>query len=152
MLLWLRTYVWTFFYEMLIVVLSVLVSLGLIVSARAMLAQQSWLVLILGLLAGLVALMLLWRQANPYLTEPDPALNDPRPFSARLAADITTALVGVGVVLIIVQITGLGEPQIRWSLLTTILGGPFIALGLVTAWERWRTHTLGTDSSTHPEQ
>ncbi len=147
MLLWLRTYVWTFFYEMLAVVLSVLTGIGMIVSAQAMLDQRPWLVLILGLIASLVALTLLWRHASQYLVEPDPDRGDPRPFSARLAADITTALVGVGVVILgIVQTTELGESQIRWSLLVTILGGPFIALGLGTAWGRWRTRTFGTPS------
>ncbi len=144
MLLWLRTYVWTFFYEMLTVALSVMTSLGMIVSAQAMLQnQEPWLILVLACLAGLVALNLLWRQAQQYIVEPDPFTNDSRPFSARLAADATTALVGVGVIILsIIQINDMGEPQTRWALLATILGGPFIALGLGTAWDRWRKHTF----------
>ena len=144
MLEWLRTYVWIFFYEMLAVVLSVLVGLGMIVSAQALIDQRAWLVLLLGLIASLIALTLWWRYANQFVAEPDPLLDDPRPFSARLAADITTALVGVGVVfLCVVQANALGEPQSRWVLLAIVLGGPFIALGLGTAWERWNKHTFG---------
>jgi hypothetical protein len=143
MLLWLRTYVWTFFFEMLAVVLSVLVGLGMILSSLALIERRPWLVLILGLIASLVALSLWSRYARQFVAEPDPLLDDPRPFSARLAADMTTALVGAGVtVLCVVQIISMGE-QVRWALLATILGGPFIALGLGTAWERWKRHTLG---------
>lgn len=143
--LWLRTYVWTLFHELLAVILSVLVGIGTIVSAMAMIDQQSWLVLILGLIGCVVALSVWWRHASQFVAEPDPALDDPRPFSARLTADITTALVGVGVVILcVVQITNLGESQIRWALLATILGGPFIALGLGTAWERWNKRTFGS--------
>lgn len=145
MLLWLRTYVWTFFYEMLAVVLSVLVGIGIIVSAQAMLDQRPWLVLIMGFIACLIALSLLWRYASQFLIEPDPDLDDPRPFSARLAADITTALVGVGIVILsTAQIADLEEPQTRWALLAAILGGPFVALGLGTAWERWNKRTFGS--------
>jgi hypothetical protein len=147
MLLWLRTYVWTFFYEMLAVVLSVLVGIGMIVSALAVIDQRPWVVLIAGLIASLVALSLWWRYASQFVAEPDPVLDDPRPFSARLAADMTTALVGIGVVaLCVVQINTLGESQTRWALLATILGGPFIALGLGTAWERWNKRTFGSSS------
>ncbi len=144
MLLWLRTYVWTFFYEMLTVALSVLTSLGMIVGGQAMmLNQQPWLVLILAGLTGLVALNLLWRQTQQFMIEPEPFLYDARPFSARLAADATTVLVGVGIVILsIIQINDMGEPQTRWGLLATILGGPFIALGLGTAWDRWRKRTF----------
>lgn len=147
MILWLRTYVWTLFYELLAVVLSVLVGLGMIVSAQAMLGQQAWLVLTLGLIASIIALSLWWRYASEFVTEPDPILNDPRPFSARLAADMTTALFGVGIVIIcIIQATSMGEPQVRWALLATILGGPFIALGLGAAWERWNERIFGTST------
>jgi len=142
--LWLRTYVWTLFYETLAVILSVLVGLGTIVSAQAMMDQQPWIILMLGLLGSVIALSLWWHSASRFVAEPDPLLDDPRPFSARLAADITTALVGVGLVaLCVVQIVALGEPQVRWALLATILGGPFIALGLGTAWERWNKRTFG---------
>jgi hypothetical protein len=145
MLLWLRTYVWTLFYEMLAVVLSVLVGIGMIVSAMAMIDRRPWLVLLLGLIASLIALSLWWRYASQFVAEPDPVLDDPRPFSARLAADMTTALLGVGIVtLCVVQIVTQGEPQTRWALLATILGGPFIALGLGTAWERWNKRIFGT--------
>ncbi len=147
MLLWLRTYVWTFFYEMLAVILSVLVGIGMIVSAQAMIDQQPWVVLILGLIASVIALSVWWRYASQFVAEPDPVLDDPRPFSARLAADMTTALFGVGIVtLCVVQITTLGEPQVGWALIATILGGPFIALGLVAAWERWNKRTFGSPS------
>jgi hypothetical protein len=147
MLLWLRTYVWTFFFEMLAVILSVLVGIGMIVSAQAMIDQQPWVVLILGLIASVIALSLWWRYAGQFVAEPDPILDDPRPFSARLAADMTTALFGVGIVTIcVVRITTLGEPQVRWALIATILGGPFIALGLVAAWERWNKRTFGSSS------
>jgi len=142
--LWLRTYVWTLFFEMLAVALSVLVGIGTIVSALTIMDRQPSGILILGLIACVVALTVWWRQARRFVTEPDPLVNDPRPFSARLAADITTALVGVGVVgLCTVQITALGESQIRWALLATILGGPFIALGLGAAWERWNKRSFG---------
>lgn len=145
MLLWLRIYVWTFFYEMLAVILSVLAGLGMIVTAQAMVDRQSWLVFVLGLIACLIALSLWWRYASQFVAEPDPVLDDPRPYSARLAADLTTALMGVGiVVLCVVQIIAQGEPQVRWALLATILGGPFIALGLGAAWERWNTRTFGS--------
>ena len=144
MLLWLRTYVWIFFYEMLAVVLSVLTGLGMIVSAQALVDQRPWVVLLLGLIASLIALSLWWHYASRFVIEPDPLTDDPRPFSARLAADITTALVGVGVVILcVVQINAMGEPQSRWVLLATVLGGPFIALGLGTAWERWNKRTFG---------
>ncbi len=147
MLLWLRTYVWTFFYEMLAVVLSVLVGIGMIVTAMAVIDRRPWVVLIISLIASLIALSLWWRYASQFVAEPDPVLDDPRPFSARLAADITTALVGVGVVaLCVVQITTMGESQVRWALLATILGGPYIALGLGTAWERWNKRTFGPSS------
>jgi hypothetical protein len=144
MQLWLSTYVWTLFYEMVAVLLSVLVGIGTIVSAQALVEGQPSLVLFLGLIGCLVALTVWWRLASKFVTEPDPVLDDPRPFSARLAADITTALVGVGVVVLcIVQITTVGESQVRWALLATILGGPFIALGLGAAWERWNKRTFG---------
>jgi len=144
MLLWLRTYVWTFFYEMLTVALSVLTSLGMIVAAQAMMMNQApWLILVLACLAGLVALSLLWRQGQQFVIEPDPFAPDSRPFSARLAADATTALVGVGVVIMsIIQINEMAESETRWALLTTVLGGPFIALGLGNAWDRWRKRTF----------
>jgi hypothetical protein len=145
MLLWLRTYVWTFFYEMLTVALSVLTSLGMIVTAQAMMMnQEPWLILVLACMAGLVALNLLWRQAQQFIVEPDPfAQDDTRPFSARLAADATTALVGVGVVIMsIIQINEMAESETRWALLATVLGGPFIALGLGNAWDRWRKRTF----------
>jgi hypothetical protein len=136
--LWLRTFVWTFCFEMLTVVLSVLAGIGTIVSALTVIDGQPSLVLILGLIACWVALSVWWHQARKLVGEPASALDDTRPFSARLAADMTTALLGVSVlVLCIVQITTLGEPLVRWALLATILGGPFIALGLGTAWERW---------------
>jgi FtsH-binding integral membrane protein len=142
--LWLRTYVWTLFHEMLAVALSVLVGIGALLSAQAMIAQQPWVVLVLGLLACVIALSMWWRFAGQFVVEPDPALNDPRPFTARLAADMTTTLFGVGIVaLCVVQITALDEPQTRWGLLATILGGPFVALGLGSAWERWNTRTFG---------
>jgi uncharacterized membrane protein YfcA len=130
---------------MLTVALSVLTSLGMIVSAQAMMMnQEPWLILVLACLAGLVALNLLWRQAQQFMAEPDPFIHDSRPFSARLAADATTALVGVGVVILsIIQINDMDEPETRWAfLLATILGGPFIALGLGTAWDRWRKRTF----------
>jgi hypothetical protein len=142
--LWLRTYVWTLFYEMLAVVLSVLAGIGTVVVAQALLQGQPSIVLILGLLGCLVALTVWWRYARKFVTEPDPLADDPRPFSARLAADMTTALFGVGVVVLcIVRITTVGESQVRWALLATILGGPFIALGLGAAWERWNKRTFG---------
>ena len=141
MRLWLRTYVWMLFFEMLTVILSVLAGIGTIVSAVAVIDRQPSLVLILGLIACWIALSIWWRQAQQFVTEPDPALDDPRPFSARLSADLTTVLIGVGVlVLSIVQITTLGESLIRWALLATILGGPFIALGIGAAWARWNEH------------
>lgn len=144
MRLWLGTYVWTLFFEMIAVILSVLVGIGTIVSTLTVIQRQPSVVLILGLGGCLVALSVWWRYASQFVTEPDPVEEDPRPFSARLAADMTTALVGVGVVgLCIVQITTLGESQVRWALLATILGGPFIALGLGAAWERWNKHTFG---------
>jgi hypothetical protein len=142
--LWLRTYVWTLFHEMLTVILSVLVGIGTTVSALALIDRQPSVVLMLGLLGCLVALTIWWRHASKYVTEPDPLLDDPRPYSARLAADMTTALLGVGVIgLCIVQITNAGGSQVRWALLATILGGPFLALGLGAAWERWNKHTFG---------
>ena len=144
MSLWLRTYVWTLFYELLTVALSVLVGIGMTTIAVSLIDQKTWLVLLLGLLASLIALTVWWRYASPYVSEPDPVLDDPRPFSARVAADLTTALLGGGVVIIcVVQMNTMGEPQARWALLATILGGPFIALGLGTAWERWNKRTLG---------
>jgi hypothetical protein len=142
--LWLRTFVWTLFFEMLAVILSVLVGIGTIVSAQALIQGQPSLVLFLGLVACLVALTVWWRYASRFVTEPDPVVDDPRPYSARLAADLTMALVGIGVVAVcIVQITTVGESQVRWALLATILGGPFIALGLGAAWERWNKRTFG---------
>lgn len=139
MVFWLRTFVWTFCFELLTVVLSVLAGIGTIVSAVTVIDGQPSLVLILGLIACWIALSVWWRQARKFVSEPAPTLDDPRPFSARLAADMTTTLLGVGVlVLSIVQITSLGEPMVRWALLATILAGPFIALGMGTAWERWR--------------
>lgn len=142
--LWLRTFVWTLFFEMLAVVLSVLAGIGTIVSATALINRQPSLILLLGLIGCLVALVVWWRHAGRFVTEPDPVLDDPRPYSARLAADMTTALFGVGVVaLCIVRITTAGESQVRWALLATILGGPFIALGLGAAWERWNKRTFG---------
>jgi hypothetical protein len=126
------------------VLLSVLVGIGTVVSAVALIDRQPALVLIIGLTGCVIALTLWWRQASAYVSEPDPLADDPRPFSARLAADVTIALFGVGIIaLCVVQILSLGESQIRWALLATILGGPFIALGLGTAWERWNTHTFG---------
>jgi hypothetical protein len=142
--LWLRTFVWTLFHEMLAVVLSVLVGIGTIVSVQTMVDRQPSLVLILGLVGSLIALTVWWHNASRFVSEPDPLLDDPRPFTARLAADVTTALVGVGVVILcIVQINALGEPEVRWALLATILGGPFIALGLGSAWERWNKRIFG---------
>lgn len=142
--LWLRTYVWTLFHEMLAVILSVLVGIGAVVSAQTLVDRQPSVVLILGVVACVVALSVWWRHASRFVAEPDPVLDDPRPFSARLAADMTTVLVGVGVVaLCILQITTLGESQVRWALLATILGGPFIALGLGAGWERWNKRTFG---------
>ena len=142
--LWLRTYVWTLFFEMLAVILSVLVAIGTIVSGVLLIDGQPSIILLAGLIACLIALTVWWRQARPFVSEPDLVLGDPRPFSARLAADFTTAIVGVGVVgLCIVQIITLGEPEMRWSLLATILGGPFIALGVGVARERWNKHARG---------
>jgi hypothetical protein len=142
--LWLRTYVWTLFHEMVAVILSVLVGIGVVVSALSVAGRQPSVVLILGLVGCVIALTVWWRYANHFVIEPDPFSDDPRPFSARLAADITTTLVGAGVVILcIVQITRLGESQVRWALLATILGGPFIALGLGAAWERWNKRTFG---------
>jgi hypothetical protein len=142
--LWLRTYVWTLFFEMLAVALSVLVGIATIASAVTVIDRQPSAILILGLIACVIALTVWWRQASRFVAEPDPLQNDPRPLSARLAADMTTALVGVGVVgLCIVQITALGESHIRWALLASILGGPFIALGLGAAWERWNKRSFG---------
>jgi len=144
MQLWLRTFAWTLFHELLAVVLSVLVGIGTITTARTLIERQPSLWLILGLIGCLVALSVWWRQARHFVTEPDPAAEDLRPLSARIAADMTTALLGIGVVtLCVVQIATLGEPQVRWALLATILGGPFIALGLGTAWERWNKRTFG---------
>ena len=144
MQLWLRTYVWTLFYELLAVVLSVLVGIGTVVTVQAIIEGQPSLVLIIGLVGCLIALSIWWRYASKFVTEPDPVLNDPRPFSARLSADLTTALIGGGVVMIsIVQIVVVEESQVRWALLATILGGPFIALGLGAAWERWNKRTFG---------
>jgi hypothetical protein len=142
--LWLRTYVWTLFYELLAVVLSVLVGIGTVVTVQAILEGQPSLVLIIGLVGCLIALSVWWRYASKFVTEPDPVLNDPRPFSARLAADLTTALIGAGVVMIsIIEIVVVDGSQVRWALLATILGGPFIALGLGAAWERWNKRTFG---------
>lgn len=144
MRLWLRTFVWTLFFEMLTVILSVLVGIGTIVSAGALMDRQRPFLLILGLAGCVVALSIWWRCATRFVTEPDPVLEDPRPYSARVAADMTTALFGVGVVVLgIVQTTALGESQVRWALLVTILGGPFIALGLGATWERWNKRTFG---------
>jgi hypothetical protein len=140
--LWLRTYVWTLFFEMLAVILSVLVGIGTIVCGVTLIDGQPSIILLVGLIACVIALTIWWRQASPFVSEPDLVVGDPRPFSARLAADITTAIVGIGVVgLCVVQIITLGEPEVRWALLATILGGPFIALGLGAAWERWNKHT-----------
>jgi hypothetical protein len=142
--LWLRTYVWTLFYELLAVVLSVLVGIGAVVTAQAVLEGQPSVVLIIGLVGALVALSVWWRYASRFVTEPDPAVGDPRPYSARLAADLTTAVIGVGVVVIcILQIITVERSQVRWALLATILGGPFIALGLGAAWERWNKRMFG---------
>jgi hypothetical protein len=142
--LWLRTFVWTLFHEMLAVILSVLVGIGTIVSVQTLVDRQPSLVLILGLIGSLIALTVWWHNASHFVSEPDPVLEDPRPFTARLAADVTTALVGVGVVILcIVQISALDEPEVRWALLATILGGPFIALGLGSAWERWNKRIFG---------
>jgi len=142
--LWLRTYVWTLFYELIAVVLSVLVGIGTVVTAQAILEGQPSLALTIGLIGCLVALSVWWRYARKFVTEPDPVLSDPRPYSARLAADLTTALVGGGVVVLsIVQITAMEQSRVGWALLATILGGPFIALGLGTAWERWNKRTFG---------
>jgi hypothetical protein len=141
--LWLRTFVWTLFFEMLAVILSVLVGIGTIVSGFTLIDGQPSIVLLLGLIACVIALNVWWRQARRFVSEPDLLVGDPRPFSARLAADMTTALFGVGVVgLCVVQITALGESHVRWALLATILGGPFIALGLGAAWERWNKRTF----------
>lgn len=142
--LWLRTYVWTLFHETIAVILSILVGIGALLSGQAMVAQQPWVVLSLGLLASIIALTIWWRYARQFVAEPDPALDDPRPFTARLSADMTTTLIGVGVVtLCVLQIVALDEPETRWGLLATILGGPFIALGLGAAWERWNKRTFG---------
>ena len=142
--LWLRTYVWTLFFELIAVVLSVLVGIGTVVTVQTILEGQPSLVLIIGLVGCLVALSVWWRYASKFVTEPDPVLGDPRPFSARLAADLTTALVGAGVVVLsIVQIIAMEQSRVGWALLATILGGPFIALGLGTAWERWNKRTFG---------
>ena len=144
MSLWLRTYVWTLFYELLTAALSVLVGIGMTTIAVSLIDQKTWLVLLLGLLASLIALTGWWHYASPYVSEPDPVLDDPRPFGARVSADLTTALLGIGIVTICVaQMNTTGEPQARWALLATILGGPFTALGLGTAWERWNKRTLG---------
>jgi hypothetical protein len=142
--LWLRTFVWTLFFELVAVILSVLAGIGTIVSTRALIERQSSTALVLGLIGCLIALTVWWQYARRFVTEPDPDIDDPRPFSARVAADVTTALVGVGVVVLcIVQITSVGESQVRWALLATILGGPFIALGLGAIWERWNKRTFG---------
>ena len=142
--LWLRTYVWTLFYELLAVVLSVLVGIGAVVTAQAILEGQPSVVLSIGLIGCLVALTVWWRYASKFVTEPDPVLGDPRPYSARLAADLTTAVIGGGVVVLcIVQIITVEGSQVRWALLATILGGPFVALGLGAAWERWNKRTFG---------
>jgi predicted transporter len=144
MQLWVRTYVWTLFFEMLAVALSVLVGIGAVVTAQATIDGQPSFVLVLGLLACLVALTLWWRYAKQYVAEPDPVLDDPRPYTARLVADLTIALLGIGIVTICAtQIIALDEVQTRWALLATILGGPFVALGLGAAWERWNTRTFG---------
>ncbi len=144
MLIWLRTFVWTLFFELLGVVLSVLIGIGTVLGVNSLQEGQLSAVLLLGLTACLLALTLWWRYASRFVSEPDPALDDPRPYTARLAADMTTTLFGVGIVtLCVVQITKLGEPQVRWALLATIIGGPFIAMGLGAAWERWNTRTFG---------
>jgi hypothetical protein len=144
MRMWVRTYVWGLFFEMLAVVLSVLAGIGAIISAQAIMEGQPSIVLLLGVLACLIALTLWWRYAKQYVAEPDPVLDDPRPYSARFAADLTTALLGIGIVTIcVVQIVALDESQTRWGLLATILGGPFVALGLGVAWERWNTRMFG---------
>jgi hypothetical protein len=144
MLLWLRTFVWTLFFELLGVVLSVLIGIGTVLSVNSLIEGQLSMVLLLGLVACLAALTLWWRYASRFVSEPDPVLDDPRPYSARLAADLTTTVFGVGIVtLCVVQITTMGESQIRWALLATILGGPFIAMGLGAVWERWNKRTFG---------
>ena len=144
MQLWLRTYVWTLFYELVAVILSVLAGIGTVLTVQTLVEGHPSVVLFLGLIGCVVALSVWWRYARKFVTEPDPVLDDPRPYAARLAADLTTALIGVGVVVLsIVQITTVGGSQVRWALLATILGGPFIALGLGAAWERWNTRTFG---------
>ena len=141
--LWLRTYVWTLFFEMLAVILSVLVGIGTVVTGVTLIDGQPSLILLAGLIACVIALSVWWRQASQFVSEPDLFVNDPRPYSARLAADVTTAIFGFGIVgLCVVQITALGESQVRWALLATILGGPFIALGLGAAWERRNKRTF----------
>jgi hypothetical protein len=142
--LWLRTFLWTFFHELLAAVLSILVGIGAVVSGVSVVTHQPSLVLAIGLVGCIVALTVWWRYARQFVSEPDPVLDDPRPFTARLAADMTTTLFGVGVVtLCMMQILEMGEPQAKWGLLATILGGPFIALGLGAAWERWNKRTFG---------
>jgi hypothetical protein len=144
MLLWLGTFVWTLFFEMLGVVLSIMAGMGTILSLNSLLEGQLSIVLLLGLIICLAALALWWRYASKFVSEPDPVLDNPRPYSARLAADMTTTLFGVGIVtLSVVQITSLGASQVQWALLATILGGPFIAMGLGAAWGRWNTRTFG---------
>jgi hypothetical protein len=144
MLLWLRTFVWTLFFELLGVILAVLIGIGTILGVNSLIEGRLSMVLIIGLLACLLALTFWWRYASKFVSEPDPVLDDPRPFSARLAADMTTTLFGIGIVtLSMVQITTLGESQVRWALLATILGGPFLAMGLGAAWERWNRRTFG---------
>jgi hypothetical protein len=144
MIFWLRTFVLTLFYELLAVVLSVLVGVGTIVSAQALVEQKPSVVLFLGLIGCVVALSIWWRRASQFVCEPDPLIDDPRPISARLAADLTTVLFGIGIVtLCIFQITKKDEAQVHWALLATALGGPFIAMGLGAVWERWNKRTFG---------
>jgi len=150
---WFATYVWTFFHEVIGVALCVLVGLGITVVANSLIARQSWLALSLGLGVVAVALTIWWRNAKRFIMEPDPILADieesstntsPRLFSARIAADLSTAALGLTIISICLrQILASDELTTRWALLATILGGPFFALGMGAVWERVDRRILG---------
>lgn len=138
---WLSTFVWTLFHEVLGVVLSILLGLGFSVVFSSFVARLPWLALGLGLMAVAIALSVWWKHASHFVMEPDPILaeitGDTYPLSARIAADLSTAAVGLTIISICVQqIMKSEELTARWALLATILGGPFFALGMGAVWER----------------
>ncbi len=143
---WFVVYFRTLFHEVVGVVLSVLLGLGISVVVNSLVTRQPWLALSIGLGAVAVALTVWWRNAKKIILEPDPILadvekvgqnNHPRLFSARIAADLSTAALGLTIISICVrQILASEALTTRWALLATILGGPFFALGMGAVWER----------------